>query len=234
MSGALANRRNSSDNEQVVFVIDDDAQLRMSLVDLFQSVDITAVPFEDPADFIDRGELDRPGCILLDMRMPGANGIDFQRTLQELGCTLPIVFITGHGDIPMTVTAMKAGAVDFILKPFGNETILRAVESAFAKDTEQRGAFGNENHVRSLWSRLTGREKQVMELVTQGLMNKQVAYALGLSEIMVKMHRGRVMRKMKATSFADLVRKNDLIKDRGPFGAEFAPETAEKVAELRR
>ncbi|WP_331377036.1 response regulator transcription factor [Sinorhizobium chiapasense] len=197
--------------EQVVVVIDDDADIRLSMNDLFESVGIKSASFCDALDFIENGCLNASGCIVLDVRMPGMSGIEFQSRLEDLGCQTPVVFVTGHGDVPMSVTAMKAGAVDFLLKPFTNEELLDAVSRAFETDRCRRQDAVVRNAIKQKASTLTPREKEVMQHVTDGLMNKQIAYELGISEIMVKIHRASVMRKMEARSLADLVKKSELI-----------------------
>lgn len=195
----------------VVYVVDDDPSIREALVDLFLSIRTEARGFESAQDLLDDGDLNRPGCILLDVRLPGANGLDFQLHLEKLGNRMPIIFMTGHGDIPMTVRAMKAGAVDFLAKPFRDQDILDAVAVAFQKDRELRQQSAANGAVTELAKTLTRREHEVMAAVVQGLMNKQIAFNLGISEITVKLHRGNVMRKMEARSVAELVRKAELL-----------------------
>lgn len=203
---------NAPGNETpVVYVVDDDPSIREALVDLFLSVQTEAQAFESAHDLLDKADLKRPGCILLDVRLPGANGLDFQVHLEKLGNQMPIIFMTGHGDIPMTVRAMKAGAVDFLAKPFRDQDILDAVSVAFQKDRDQRQQSAANGAVTELAKTLTRREHEVMAAVVQGLMNKQIAFNLGISEITVKLHRGNVMRKMDARSVADLVRKAELL-----------------------
>ncbi|WOS61981.1 response regulator transcription factor [Sinorhizobium fredii] len=210
MSNALENEDMPSD-EQMVVVIDDDADMRVSMTDLFDSVGVKSSSFRNALDFIENGCLSTSGCMVLDVRMPGMSGIEFQSRLDDLGCQIPIVFITGHGDVPTSVTAMKAGAVDFLLKPFTNEELLDAIGRAFETDRRRRQDAVVRNAIKQNASTLTPREKQVMQHVTDGLMNKQIAYELGISEIMVKIHRASVMRKMEARSLADLVKKSELI-----------------------
>lgn len=195
----------------IVYVVDDDPSIRDALVDLFLSIRTDAKSFENAQDFLDNADLSRPGCILLDVRLPGINGLDFQLHLEKLGNRMPIIFMTGHGDIPMTVRAMKAGAVDFLAKPFRDQDILDAVSVAFQKDRELRQQSATNGAVTDLAKTLTRREHEVMAAVVQGLMNKQIAFNLGISEITVKLHRGNVMRKMEARSVADLVRKAELL-----------------------
>lgn len=203
--------KTTSNNTPVVYVVDDDPSIREALVDLFLSIRTQAQAFESAQDFLDNADLKRPGCILLDVRLPGANGLDFQLHLEKLGNQMPIIFMTGHGDIPMTVRAMKAGAVDFLAKPFRDQDILDAVSVAFQKDRDLRQQSAASGAVTELAKTLTRREHEVMAAVVQGLMNKQIAFNLGISEITVKLHRGNVMRKMEARSVADLVRKAELL-----------------------
>lgn len=195
----------------VVYVVDDDPSIREALVDLFLSIRTDAKSFESSQDLLDNADLGRPGCILLDVRLPGVNGLDFQLHLEKLGNRMPIIFMTGHGDIPMTVRAMKAGAVDFLAKPFRDQDILDAVSMAFQKNREVRQQSATNSAVTELAQTLTRREHEVMAAVVQGLMNKQIAFNLGISEITVKLHRGNVMRKMEARSVAELVRKAELL-----------------------
>jgi FixJ family two-component response regulator len=195
----------------VVYIVDDDSSLREALVDLFLSVRTDAQAFESAQHLLDTADLDRPGCILLDVRLPGGNGLDLQAHLEKLGNRMPIIFMTGHGDIPMTVRAMKAGAVDFLAKPCRDQDILDAVSLALQKDRELRQQSAANGAVADLAKTLTRREHEVMAAVVKGLMNKQIAFNLGISEITVKLHRGNVMRKMEARSVADLVRKAELL-----------------------
>jgi len=196
---------------QVVYIVDDDASMREALLDLLLSVQIEAASFSTAKELLDTGDLQRAGCILLDVRLPGLNGLEFQSHLEKIGNRMPIVFMTGHGDIPMTVQAMKAGAVDFLTKPFRDQDLLDAVTSAFARDTAVRKVSEASGAVFELAKMLTPREKEVMASVVQGLMNKQIAFNLGISEITVKLHRGNVMRKMEVRSVAELVRKAELM-----------------------
>lgn len=194
--------------EQFAFVIDDDQDIRTSITSLLQSADIKSSCFHNARDFLENGHLDAPGCIILDVHMPEMGGIAFQSRLEDLDCHTPIVFVTGHGDVPMSVTAMKAGAVDFLLKPFAGKELLGAVGRAFEIDASRRHDAAMRNAVKRKAATLTPREREVMQHVTDGLMNKQIAYKLGISEIMVKIHRGSMMRKMEAGSLADLVKKS--------------------------
>ncbi|WP_276122520.1 response regulator transcription factor [Pararhizobium qamdonense] len=211
MNDARKSAKTTSNDTPVVYVVDDDPSIREALVDLFLSVRTEALAFESAQDLLYNADLKRPGCILLDVRLPGANGLDFQLHLEKLGNRMPIIFMTGHGDIPMTVRAMKAGAVDFLAKPFRDQDILDAVAVAFQKDRDLRQQSAANGAVTELAKSLTRREHEVMTAVVQGLMNKQIAFNLGISEITVKLHRGNVMRKMEARSVADLVRKAELL-----------------------
>jgi len=190
----------------VVFVVDDDPSVREALGSLFRSVDLQAELFGSTAEFLQRKPADGASCLVLDIRLPGASGLDFQAQLQKANVRTPIIFMTGHGDIPMSVRAMKAGAVDFLAKPFRDQDMLDAVAAALQRDRLARAADDAAQALRASYEQLTAREREVMALVTAGLMNKQVAGQLGLSEITVKIHRGHAMKKMKARSLADLVR----------------------------
>lgn len=198
--------------ESIVHIIDDDASLRQSLDSLFRSVGLGAMAHDSVRCFLDTVRPDVPGCLLLDVRMPGMSGLDFQAQLQGLGISLPVIIMTGHGDIPMSVRAMKAGALDFLPKPFREQDLLDAVSAAIEQDRTRRLARGAVTQLRSLYETLSPRERQVMALVTAGRLNKQVAGDLGLSEITVKIHRGSAMRKMGARTLADLVRMAETLK----------------------
>ena len=195
----------------MVFVVDDDASMREALRGLFRSVGLQVEVFASPQEFLLSKLPDVPSCLVLDVRLPGLSGLDFQSDLAKAGIHLPIVFVTGHGDIPMTVRAMKAGAVEFLTKPFRDQDMLDAVQVALARD---RGRIESEKtmaKIRSDFETLTAREQEVMALVTSGLMNKQIAGEIGVSEITVKVHRGNVTRKMGAKSLADLVRMAEVL-----------------------
>jgi len=211
MNDARKMAKTNSSDIPVVYVVDDDPSIREALVDLLLSVRTEAQAFESAQDLLGKADLLRPGCILLDVRLPGANGLDVQLHLEKLGNRMPIIFMTGHGDIPMTVRAMKAGAIDFLTKPFRDQDMLDAVSLALQKDRNVRQQSAANGAVTDLAKTLTRREHEVMAAVVQGLMNKQIAFNLGISEITVKLHRGNVMRKMEARSVAELVRKAELL-----------------------
>ena len=192
--------------QPVVFVVDDDPSVREALSSLFRSVDLEVELFGSAAEFLQRKPSDGASCLVLDIRLPGVSGLDFQAQLQKANIRIPIIFMTGHGDIPMSVRAMKAGAVDFLAKPFRDQDMLDAVAAALQRDRQAREAEDSMAALRAAYGLLTAREREVMALVTTGLMNKQVAGQLGLSEITVKIHRGHAMKKMNAKSLADLVR----------------------------
>ncbi|ABC94437.1 probable two-component response regulator protein (plasmid) [Rhizobium etli CFN 42] len=198
----------------VVFIVDDDISMREALTDLFRSMKFGAEAFESTSAFLEKADLSRPGCLLLDVQLPGVSGLDFQVELERIGNQMPIVFMTGFGDIPMSVRAMKAGAVDFLTKPFEEQDILDAVATAMERDAVRRQESAQSAAVTSLAASLTPREREVMDAVVRGLMNKQIAFELGISEVTVKLHRGNVMRKMEVRSVADLVRKAEILGDR--------------------
>jgi len=187
-------------------VVDDDADLRAALKNLFRSVGLKALLFGSARELLQAKFPDAPSCIVLDIRLPGVSGLDFQNQLAKLDIHLPIVFMTGHGDIPMSVRAMKAGAVDFLAKPFRDQDMLDAVGLAIERDRERRATERANETLRQRYQALTPREAEVMRHVTSGLLNKQIAGEMLLAEITVKIHRGNAMRKMAATSLADLVR----------------------------
>jgi FixJ family two-component response regulator len=195
-----------SDGKSTVFVVDDDASIRDALKSLFGSVGLQAQAFASAPEFLQAKLPDTPSCLVLDVRLPGLSGLDFQAELAKANIELPIIFITGHGDIPMTVRAMKAGAVEFLTKPFRDQDLLDAVAQALERDRKRREDAKGVAELKALFDQLTPREKDVMALVTTGLMNKQIAGEMGVSEITVKIHRGHAMRKMRAKSLADLVR----------------------------
>ena len=189
----------------VVFIIDDDEDLRTGLQRLLRSVGLRSETFASTLEFTQSKLPDAASCLLLDVRMPGMSGLDFQVELTKSGIHIPIIFMTGHGDIPMSVRAMKAGAVEFLTKPLREQDLLDAVRVALEREEARRESESSAAKLRALFDQLTPREQEVLSLVTAGLMNKQVAGELGVSEIMVKVHRGNVMRKMGARSLADLV-----------------------------
>ncbi|MGM4913483.1 response regulator transcription factor [Rhizobium sp. 768_B6_N1_8] len=193
--------------EPVVYVIDDDAEIRSALVDLFTVTNKRASAFPNGLEFLKWADVNAPGCVVVDMRMPGGSGLDLQSQLLALGSKLPLIFLTAHADVPSSVRAMKAGATDFITKPFINQVLLDAVDHAIRIDDERRKSNEELKRVQALADSLTPREQEVMHAVASGLMNKQVAYQLGISEMTVKLHRMSLMRKMQCRSLADLVRK---------------------------
>ena len=193
----------------VVFVIDDDPSMRGALEDLVGSVGLQVRPFASPQDFLQSKLPDAPSCLVLDVRLPGMSGLTFQQELVRQGCALPVIFITGHGDIPMSVRAMKAGAVEFLTKPFHDQDLLDAIHTAIERDRERRREAVLVAELRERYATLTERERQIMALVVVGRANKQIAAELNLSEMTVKVHRGQVMRKMHAGSLPELVRMAD-------------------------
>jgi len=200
----------------IVHIIDDDDSVRLMLDSLLRSVRFNVRTFSSTQEFLKADSLGAPGCIVLDIRLPGINGLDFQEQLQELGIRLPVVLMTGHGDIPMSVRGMKAGAVDFLPKPFRDQDMIDAVTTAINRDRMRRTNEAWAIAAAKRYATLSSREREVMMSVTSGKLNKQVAGELGLSEITVKMHRGAVMRKMEARSLADVVRTADTIKTGAP------------------
>ena len=192
--------------DPVVFVVDDDASMRRALANLFQSVGLQVEAFGSAPELLQRQLPDVASCLVLDIRLPGLSGLDFQNELARANIQIPVIFMTGHGDIPMTVRAMKSGAVDFLTKPFRDQDMLDAVVAAIERDRKRRAADKITANFQALFDTLTPRERDVLALVTSGLMNKQVAAELGLAEITVKIHRGHIMKKMGARSLADLIR----------------------------
>jgi FixJ family two-component response regulator len=195
-----------SDQKGVVFVIDDDALLREALSRLFRSIGLQVVTFASAPEFLNHKLPPDPSCLVLDVRLPGLSGIDFQSELAKANIDIPIVFMTGHGDIPMSVHAMKAGAIEFLPKPFRDQDMLDAVQEGLARDRTRRQRAIDISKLKNNYDSLTEREQEVMTLVASGLMNKQIAANLSISEVTVKFHRSNVMRKMKAKSLAELAR----------------------------
>lgn len=206
-----AQQGSAKPREPVVYVVDDDESMRLALSGLLRSIGLRVETFESPADFLAFPRDDAPSCLVLDVRLRGESGLAFQEQVEKHGLRMPIVFMTGHGDIAMTVKAMKAGAVDFLAKPFRDQDMLDAVANALAKDAERLAAERSSAGLREAYAALTPREREVMGYVVAGLMNKQIAAELNLSEVTVKVHRGQLMRKLAARSVADLVRKSEVL-----------------------
>jgi FixJ family two-component response regulator len=200
----------------VVHVVDDDAALRSALEDLFATVGLATRTYATARDFLTSGFTDTPGCIIIDIRLPDMNGLAFQAKLTQAGVRLPVVMMTGYGDIPMTVRAMKGGAVDFLPKPFRDQDMIDAVLAAIERDRQRRDAEGHLSQIQQRFTTLSARQQQVMLLVTAGRLNKQVAGDLGISEVTTKIHRSLAMRKMGARTLADLVRMAEALKLKGP------------------
>ena len=197
--------------DPIVFVVEDDSSMREALTDLITSVGFLVEPFKSAREFLEHRRRDAPACLVLDVRLPGLGGLDLQRELVRTEASVPIIFITGHGDIPMSVRAIKEGAVDFLAKPFRDQDLLDAIQHALEIDRAARQERSMVAEVRRRYESLTKREREVMKLVVSGLLNKQIAGELGSSEVTVKMHRGQVMRKMKAQSLVQLVRMAEKI-----------------------
>ena len=202
--------------QPTVLVVDDDESMRVALTYLFRSMNLAVKTFGSAADFLGFTLPDVASCLVLDIRLPGVNGLEFQDMLAKSGIRIPVIFMTGHGDIPMTVRAMKAGAVDFLPKPFRDQDMLDAVTKALAQDSEQRAGVAATALLRQRYESLTPRQSEVFTLVTSGLMNKQIAGLLEVSEITVRIHRGEMTRRMEARSVADLVRMADALGIRRP------------------
>jgi len=198
--------------EPIVFVVDDDASICEGICNLLESVGLRAKTFGSTQEFLDNWNEDMPGCLVLDVRLPGITGIEFQEELARSGINIPIIFMTAHGDIPMVRKVMKAGAIEFLTKPFQREELLHGIGQALETDRARRVAWESERSIQTRFQSLTSREREVMNLVTSGMLNKQVAADLCLSEITIKQHRRRVMEKMQADSLADLVRMADKLQ----------------------
>jgi len=204
--GSSSAKSVASKDQPIVFVVDDDASMRQALARLIQSVQLRVEVFASPQEFLQSERANAPSCLVLDVRLPGSSGLDFQAELAKADIRIPIVFITGHGDIPMSVRAMKAGAVDFLAKPFRDQDLLDAVTAAIQRDQKRREHENRVADLKAHFAALTPREREIMALVASGLMSKQIAPKVGLSEITVKVHRSHLMKKMGARSVADLVR----------------------------
>jgi FixJ family two-component response regulator len=203
--------------EAIVHVVDDDAAIRETLASLLRSVGLRMEGYASAAEFLAAPQADAPSCLVLDVRLPGTGGLEFQRQLNACGRSVPIIFITGHGDIPMSVRAMKAGAVEFLTKPFRDQDLLDAIQFALTRDIERRTRQQNLDTLRQRFECLSGRERQVMAILVTGQLNKQIGAAIGATESTVKAHRMQIMRKMQASSLAELIRMADRL------GLEAAP-----------
>ncbi|MBZ9780554.1 response regulator transcription factor [Pseudomonas sp. REP124] len=202
----------SQNNASIVYVVDDDASIRDALSNLLRSAGMRVETFASTAEFLQRSKTDGASCLVLDVRLQGSSGLDFQRQLVDSHSSIPVIFITGHGDIEMSVKAMKAGAVDFLAKPFREQDLLDAVSAALQSDIKRREVEQQTSNLHADYQSLTPREKEVMALAVKGLMNKQIAGQMNLSEITIKIHRSHAMKKMHAKSFADLVRMAEALE----------------------
>jgi FixJ family two-component response regulator len=211
-------------SQPLICVVDDDADVRSSISSLLRSMDYAVQTFAGPSEFLASDAVDAASCLILDIRLQEADGLEFQQELVASESAIPVILISGFGDIPMTVRAMKAGAINFLSKPFEDGALLAAVAEGVARDRQRRLAAHRDESIRLRYEQLTAREREVMSLVTSGLMNKQVAWQLSLSEITVKIHRGNMMRKMQARSFADLVRMADQLGIRSAPAALAGPD----------
>ncbi|MCP3475546.1 response regulator transcription factor [Bradyrhizobium sp. CCGUVB1N3] len=211
-------RSRTRPDDAIVLVVDDDASMREALTNLFESVGLQVEAFGSAAEILQADPPELPSCLVLDIRLPGSSGLELQSDLAKANIHTPIIFITGHGDIPMTVQAMKSGAVDFLTKPVREQDLLDAVQAAIERDRKRRDLEKTVSDLRSRFESLTPRERDILPLVTSGLLNKQVAGELGLAEITVKIYRGQVMRKMRAKSLADLIKMSEALGISRPKG----------------